>query len=308
MLAKAYGVVRVFIVFLQRKEKTMRTLSTWTCMILGMGMCGLVVSDALSWERWVNSSWVAAPPALAQEIRPAASPVLRPRFARPMPRGWEAPSLVEARDRPDETWRPGLTQLGLPVTAQTPRLGVGLAGVMGLSMGRDTVAPLPRIRLVKDVLDAMPDMCDERLFGKWYCGIGCLYDDCEAWRGTYTISRSIDPDGYERIHERYENRGIKEIHEWKVERKWGTFVSSDPLLKGKLAYTSCNGRTNDGYSRLAVNLRNPDGSNQRLVLYWVDGANQKMWVESYEILWDKDKVSKKISTRDECRRDLKRYR
>lgn len=48
-----------------------------------MGVCGLLVSDALSWEWWENLSCVAAPPTLAQEIRPAMSPGLRVRLAYP---------------------------------------------------------------------------------------------------------------------------------------------------------------------------------------------------------------------------------
>ena len=74
----------------------MRTLVTWTCVVLILYVCGLAVSQALSLERWVDSSRLAAPPALAQETRPPASPVLRSRFARPVPVGWSAPVWSES--------------------------------------------------------------------------------------------------------------------------------------------------------------------------------------------------------------------
>ena len=285
----------------------MRTLVTWTCVILGMGVCGLVVSDALSWERWVAPVWVAGEAVLDQEIRPATSPVAGSRFARPAPRGWTAPNLVGARDRPDETWRPGLAQLGLPVAAQSPRLGVEPAGVIGLSMERDAGAPLPQVRLVADVLDAMPDKCDERLFGTWYCDISCLYDDCEAYGPTYTLSRSIDPDGYERIHERYKYGEDPFLSEYRVERKWGTPRSNSPLEKGKLVFASCDGKTDAGHSRFSVNIRKPDGSDWQVVMYWVDGANQVMSAEYYYVWREGGKIQKKRRHHDECQREIKRY-
>ena len=286
----------------------MKPIVTRIGVILALCSGGLAVSQALSLERWVVPVQVAGEAVLAQERRSATSPVRRSRFARPVPRGWAAPSLVGARGRPDETWRPGLVQLGLPVAAQAPRLGVEPAGVMGLSMERDAGAPLPQVRLVADVLDAMPDKCDERLFGTWYCSISCLYDDCEADGPTYILSRSIDPDGYERIHHRYINGDdLRFFSEWRVERKWGAFTANSPLEKGKLLYASCNGRTDAGHSRLAVNLKNPDGSDRQAILYWVDGANRAMWVEYYNVWREGDKTQKKRRHREQCRREIKRY-
>ena len=285
----------------------MKPIVTRLGVILALCSGGLAVSQALSWEWWVAPARVAGDAVLDQERRPATSPVLRSRFARPVPRGWTAPSLVGARDRPDETWRLRLAQLGLPVAAQAPRLGVGLAGVMGLSMGRDAGAPLPQVRLVADVLDAMPDKCDERLFGTWYCRISCLYDDCEAYGPTYTLSRSIDPDGYERIHERYKYGEDPFLSEYRVERKWGTPRSNSPLEKGKLVFASCNGKTDAGHSRFSVNIRKPDGSDWQAILYWVDGANQVMSAEYYYVWREGGKIQKKRRGLDECQREIKRY-
>ena len=283
----------------------MRTMVTGTCMILILCSGGLAVSQALSWERWVNLSRVAAQPALAQERRPATSPVAGSRFARPVPRGWTAPSLVGARGRPEEPWRSRLAQLGLPVAAQSPRLGVEPAGVMGLSMGRDAGAPLPQVRLVKDVLDAMPNKCDERLFSTWYCGVYCAWS-CEARYGVMTIKRSLDPDGYERIHQRWDDRGYTWLSEWRVERKWvrpPSFVNS-PVEKGKLTAASCNTKTPWGSSILSVNLKSPDGSERLLYKYQVDGENRTMRLSIYTISWKGDTPHSKPYGGYLCQREL----
>ena len=72
----------------------MRTRAIWIGVSPGVGRwCGLVVSQALSLERWVETSISLgrAAGSLAQETLPPASPVLRSRFARPVPFGWSAP-------------------------------------------------------------------------------------------------------------------------------------------------------------------------------------------------------------------------
>ena len=155
----------------------MRTMMAWTWVILGMGMA---LSDVLlSWEWWVAPAQVAGEGVLAQESRPVASPVLRSRFVRPVPPGWTAPSLVGTRDRPDEPWRTGWAQLGLPGAAPGPRLGVEPAGEAVPSVGRAAGArlgppplaasvrralPPPQVSLVKDVRETMPQLCDDKLF------------------------------------------------------------------------------------------------------------------------------------------------
>ena len=79
----------------------MRTRAIWIGVVLILCTCGLAVSQALSLERWVDSSRLAAEPVLAQETRPPASPVLRSRFGRVVPPGWSAPRLVEEPARSD---------------------------------------------------------------------------------------------------------------------------------------------------------------------------------------------------------------
>ena len=169
-------------------------------------------------------------------------------------------------------------------------LGVGLSGVA-----------------VSDGPDARPDPCDKRLFGVWYCNIACLYDDCEADGGTYTLSRSIDPDGYERIHQQLVYpEGDTFLSEWRVARQWGPTVGDDPVEKGKLVAVSCNGKTDAGYSNLSVNLKNPDGSDRHLYKYWVDEANRILWQEFYDVRWEGDTMHKRIYGQHKCYRELKR--
>ena len=163
-------------------------------MILILCSCGLAVSQALSWERWVASAQVAAPPTETRAL------------------------------------------------------------------------PLPRVRLVKDGLDAMPDKCDECLFGTtWYCGIACQRDNCSAHGGEFTLSRSLDPAGYQRIRQKefHPLNGDTHISEWRVDRKWTPAVSDGPLKEGRMVGASCNGKTNAGFSNLSVNLKNLDGSDRQ---------------------------------------------
>ena len=132
----------------------MRTRAIWIGVILVLCACGLAVSQALSWEQWVDSSRSAAPPALAQETRPPASPVLRSRFARPVPVGWSAPRLVEEPGRPGEAL---LTLLGLP---SAHAADVALQPVAGLSLdeaaGVGTMAPAHPAGGIGDSLSACP--------------------------------------------------------------------------------------------------------------------------------------------------------
>ena len=48
----------------------MRTFVTGTCVVLILGAGGLAVSQALSLERWVDFSRLAAPPALGRRPGP----------------------------------------------------------------------------------------------------------------------------------------------------------------------------------------------------------------------------------------------
>ena len=164
----------------------MRTLVTWTCVILGVGVGGLAVSQALSLERWVDSSRLAAPLALAQETRSPASPVLRSRFGRVVPVGWRAPRLAEEPARPDQAL---LTLVEL-LSAQAA--DVALQPVAGLSLDEAAgVGPWPRPipvaasvmqyrpalgravapggcadpKPIERILASMPDKCDDKLLG-----------------------------------------------------------------------------------------------------------------------------------------------
>ena len=286
----------------------MRTLVTWTCVILGMGVCGLVVSDALSWERWVAPVWVAGEAVLDQEIRPATSPVLRSRFARPAPRGWAAPSLVEARGRLDEMWRPGLAQLGLPVAAQAPRLGMGPAREAVPSMELDAAAPLPQIRLVKDILKAMPDMCDERIFGiKWYCGvacgIGCSYDS------RMKLQREVDAEGYQVISwedkSRYTDRHSHA--RWIVDRKWHPTEKGDAYAFGRPQVAlSCNGKSDSGHSVLSVNHQHPNGHKRKQIRIYID-KDGSMRFDQYDVFWRNGKVHKKLAMPMICQRNFEEF-
>ena len=125
----------------------MRTRTIWIGVILILGVGGLVVSQALSLERWVAFARLAAPPALAQETRPPASPVLRSRFARPVPAGWSAPRLVEEPGRSGEAL---LTRLGLPSAHAADVALPPVAGLAGRGCRRGTMAPAHPARGIGD--------------------------------------------------------------------------------------------------------------------------------------------------------------
>ena len=285
----------------------MKPIVTRIGVILALCSGGLAVSQALSWERWVVPVQVAGEAVLDQERRPATSPVRRSRFARPVPRGWAAPSLVGERDRPDEPWRGRLTQLGLPVTAQAPRLGVEPAGVMGLSMERDAGAPLPRVRLVADVLEAMPDMCDERIFvGKWYCGIHCGIA-CRH-EGEVKLRREVDAEGYQIISFEETSDSIRLAHaRWKVDRKWHPTGKGDAYAFGRpLVALSCNGKSDSGHSVLSVNHKEVDGSDHKQIRIYME-KDGSMRFDQYNVWWADSKVQKKLALPRECRRSYERY-
>ena len=291
----------------------MRLLVTW-CMMLGMGVCGMALSDALSWERWAAPVQVAGETVLDQEIRPATSPVLRSRFARPAPRGWAAPSLVEARGRLDEMWRPGLAQLGLPVAAQAPRLGVGPAGATGLSMELGVEAravPLPRVRLVKDVLEAMPDMCDERIFGgKWYCDIMCGIGGCHHY-SEMKLKREVDAEGYQIIS--WEEKSIDTDHHfharWIVDRKWHPTGKGEWYARGRPQVAlSCNGKSDSGHSVLSVNYQHPNGHKRLQIRIYID-KDGAMTFDQYDVWKEKGngKIHKEPYGARRCRRSFEEF-
>ena len=308
----------------------MRTRAIWIGVPLILCACGLVVSQALSLERWVDSSRLAAPPAL-QETRPPASPVLRSRFAWPVPVGWSAPRLVEEPGHPDQAL---LTRLGLP---SAHAADVALPPVAGLSLvAAPSVGPWPRpIPVAASVMhyrpalgryvspgdcaevpggrrplgstiaDKMPDKCDDKLWGKWLCGQG-HWGDGTVYEGTgleYTFSRTIGEGGYEHVRLRrrdpWGTSSFDVTEEWKVDRKWHPL----PQGGGRLAYTTCNGWNKFGYRILAVHEKNPDGSGRTAVEYYVDSEGVG-WKETYQTWWKGDKMyEKKIRPNVRCDRE-----
>ena len=302
----------------------MRTLVTWTCVILGVGAGGLAVSQALSLERWVDSSRLAAPPALGEETRPPASPVLRSRFGRVVPAGWSAPRLVEEPGRPDQAL---LTRVGLP---SAHAADVALPPVAGLSLVEAAgVGPWPRpipvaaavmhyrpafgravapedcadAKPIRRILASMPDKCDDKLWGEWSCGqtLGTTGD----WDDNgleYTFSRTIGEGGYEYVRLRRRNPWASSAHdrtrEWKVDRKW----HPAPQGRGRLAVATCNGRNEFGYRILGVYEKNPDGSGRTSIQYYVDSEGVG-WEETYQVWWKGDKMYEKQLDRTRCNRE-----
>ncbi len=306
----------------------MRTRAIWIGVVLVLGVCGLAVSQALSLERWVDSSRLAAPPALAQETRPSASPLLRSRFARPVPAGWSAPRLAEEPARPDQAL---LTRVGLPSAhaadvALAPVAGLSLVEAAGVgpwprpipvaasvmqyrpALGRAVApeacaeAPGGRQPLGSTIADKMPDKCDDKLYGKWICGE--QYGSTGVGNGGVqnTISRTIGEGGYEHIRYRQYRDvwigGFDFTQEWKVDHKW----HPDLLIKGKLTAVTCNGWNKLGYRILTVNYKKPDGSDREAMEYFVDSSG-KLWREKYEVWWVGDKMHQKFLDRDRCYRE-----
>ncbi len=297
-------------------------------MVLVLGVCGLAVSQALSLERWVDSSRLAAPPALGQETRPPARLVLRSRFARPVPVGWRAPRLVEEPARPGQAL---LTRLGLP---SAHAADVALPPVAGLSLVEaPSVGPWPRPipvaasvmqyrpalgravapgdcaddKPIQRILASLPDKCDDKLWGRWSCN-----REERAWDGSprykateYTFSRTIGEGGYEyvRLHEK-DPWGSTVTQNWKVDEKWHPAPQGwwHDAPAGRLAFATCNGRNKFGYRILAVHEKNPDGSGRTAVEYYVDSAGTG-WEETYETWWKGDKMYEKKLSRLRCDRE-----
>ena len=310
----------------------MRTFVTGTCVVLTLGACGLVVSQALSLERWVETSLLAAPPALAQETLPPASPVLRSRFARPVPFGWSAPRLVEEPARPDQAL---LTRLGLPSAhaadvALPPVAGLSLveapnvgpwprpipvaASVMHYrpALGRavapedcTSAIPLQDAKPIQRTLASMPDKCDDKLWGKWVCRPeGRTSSGSWKYKATeYTFSRTIGEGGYEHVRLDRQNQGDRGVvtQNWKVDRKWHPAPRGYiPLPAGRLASATCNGRSKQGYRTLNVYEKNPDGSARTLASYYVDSGGVG-WKIRYQVWWKGDKMY--VKKRDHVRCD-----
>ena len=305
----------------------MRIRAIWIGVILVLGVCGLAVSQALSLERWVAFARLAAPPVLAQETRPPASPVLRSRFARPVPVGWSAPRLVEEPGRPDQAL---LTRVGLP-SAHAADVALppvaGLAGrgcrrgpwprpiplaasvmhdrpALGRAVAPGGCAEVPggRQPLGSTIADKMPDKCDDKLWGRWICGE--QYGSSGVGNGGIqnTFSRTIGEGGYEHIRYRQYSDdwigGYDFTSEWKVDHKW----HPDLLIKGKLAAVTCDGWNKLGYRILTVYYKKPDGSDREAMEYFVDSSG-KLWREKYEVWWVGDKMHQKFLDRDRCYRE-----
>ena len=287
----------------------MRTRAIWIGVILVLGVCGLAVSQALSLERWVAFARLGAPPALAQETRPPASSVLRSRFARPVPAGWRAPRLVEEPGRPGEAL---MTLLGLPSAhaadvALPPVAGLSLveaAGVgpwprpipvaasvmhyrpaLGQAVAPDacstSAVPLPDAKPILRILASMPDKCDDKLWGRWYCG----GNHSHSYDELMILSRTIDENNFERISQKFPAFGSERI--LTVDREWHP---DSFMKKGQLSRASCNGVDEDGYKKLTVSDRNADLSDPtgRWTEYVVD-SNGLLWLPHYTLRRDGDK-------------------
>ena len=300
----------------------MRTRTIWIGVILVLGAGGVAMSQALSLERWVAPSRLAAQPVPAQETRPPASPVLRSRFARPVPAGWSAPRLVEEPARSGEAV---LTLLDLP---SAHAADVALPPVAGLSLDEAAgVGPWPRpiplaasvmhyrpalgrsvspggcvdAKPIQRILASMPDKCDDKLWGEWSCNSEERnWDGSPTYKPTaYTFSRTIGEGGYEHVHlQRKFSTGQKDTQNFKVDRKWHPL----PRRGGRLAYTSCNGRNRQGHRILSVHEKNPDGSARTAVEYYVDSEGVG-WKEYYKVWWKGDKMYEKKLKRTRCDRE-----
>ena len=314
----------------------MRTRTIWIGVVLVLGVCGLAVSQALSLERWVDSSRLGVPPALAQDIRPPASPVLRSRFARPVPAGWSAPRLVEEPARSGEAL---LTRVGLPrahaADVALPMAGLSLVEAAGVgpwprpipvaasvmhyrpALGRvvspgdcpTSAIPLPDNKPIRRILASMPDKCDDKIWGLWICT-----NEERDWFGDlkykpmeHIFSRTIGEGGYEHVRMVRRIVGDRtggETRNWKVDEKWHPAPRGwAPIPAGRLAAATCDGRNRQGHRILAVYEKNPDGSARTAVEYYVDSEGVG-WRERYKVWWKGDKMYEKKLSRMRCVREM----
>ena len=304
----------------------MRTRAIWIGVILVLCFCGLAVSQALSLERLVDLSRLAAPPALAQETRPPASPVLKSRFAWPVPVGWSAPRLVGEPGHPDQAL---LTLLGLPSAhaadvALPPVAGLSLVEAAGVgpwprpipvaasvmhdrpALGRAVASggcaevPGGRQPLGSTIADKMPDKCDDRLLGNWICGQVLQHSGRLKFGYQVIFSRTIGAGGYEHIRRRVieERSGTDKMKNWKVDRKWHPI----PGGGGRLAAASCNGRQKSGNRILSISEKEPDGFDRTRVDYYVDSEGVG-WRRLYRVWWKGDVPSSKLLDNRRCNRE-----
>ena len=301
----------------------MRTRTIWIGVVLVLCACGLAVSQALSLERWVDASRWAAPPALAQETRPPASPVLRSRFGRVVPAGWSAPRLVE---EPARSGQALLTRLGLP---SAHAADVALPPVAGLSLVEaPSVGPWPRPiplaasvmqyrpalgwavspgdcadpKPIRRILAAMPGKCDDRLWGNWKCWATLQHSG--RWIHDYPVifSRTVGAGGYEHISRRViwsgAYAGYDRTETWKVDEKWHPI----PGGAGRLYLASCTGLSSSGHSVLSINEKNPDGSGRSLINYFLN-ATGVGWRRRYTVWWEDGKQYHKLRDHRKCDRE-----
>lgn len=154
----------------------------------------------------------------------------------------------------------------------------------------------------------MPDKCDEKLLGKWYCDTNCAGWSCTAIEGERTFSRTVDGDGYEEIQMRLVQKTLfisfqsdREYHyRWRVDRTWRP-NGQNPFWKEKLFAASCNGKVNVS-STLSVNYKNPDGSDRWLRIYAVNPAEKTLTIESYRTWWVGEEMHSRLLRKIRCRR------
>ena len=135
--------------------------------------------------------------------------------------------------------------------------------------------------LGRTVADETPDKCDDKLWGRWYCGSGRSNS-----RNTLMIlSRTIDENNFEKIRQRFPEVGNETIYT--VDREW----HPNPLTKDRLSRASCNGVDELGYRKLTISQRNADLSDPtgKWVDYVVD-SNGLLWKTVYKLRRDGDKT------------------
>ena len=152
---------------------------------------------------------------------------------------------------------------------------------------------------------SMPDKCENNLHGKWQCGV--LYNSLGNISNVqyhYTISSTIDEDGYEHISMRIVDPswigGYDITQEWKVDEKWHpNLLRKD---KNELVAVTCDGTNKKGYKILVAYYKEPDGSDRSAMKYFVDSRG-RMQRERYKVWWVGDTMHQKRLFYDICLRE-----
>ena len=293
----------------------MRTVATWTCVILSLGVGGVILSQDLPPEMRADQYLMEGQRAVKADDPAAAIQAFKKLEAlsvAPPPEFfyWYGQALVEhgiSRDDVLEVnkgegflkqylletgreadhyasaleWISRAEGHGLP----RPQLPAHDAGFPAEAVAIPEISP----HVVKIARDTEIDRCNDRLWGEW---------DCDA--NTLILSHSFDSSGIEKVTIE-QDTGIfsRDRTTYPVDRKWHSNSKT-----GKENVVTCGGWNKYGFRVLSVLTRDAPGQRSaRYVDYFVDNSDV-LWVKWGEIHKDQNgKIISKEYHKTACNRE-----